>query len=150
MLGWFSLVLLVLMMTVPPLVYQYSTSLAEALPQKPTSVLSEAEATELWNRVEDCDPEECASITPCWVYRWLVAGYINDHFRKIDRDIVYHDISRMASKIAISHMRSNDVNRKSMLWSHLTHTNLSIWLQRNWSDREVATKYSQINSRRDM
>jgi hypothetical protein len=144
---WTSVALVVLLMIAPLALYQHAIGLIDQLPQKPTYLLSEREAAELWASKEKCKPEECASITPYWAYRWLLVAVVNDYVHPIGADSLYQNASKMAGVIAITHMRNGHFKGKRMLWWHITHACLGIWVQRNWTANEIATKYSQINAK---
>jgi hypothetical protein len=76
----------------------------------------------------------------------LLFAVINEHVRPVAAETPYQNVSKMASRVAIAHMRNEHLKGKGMLWWHLTHTNLSIWVQRNWTPNEIASKYNQIGA----
>lgn len=134
---------LVIFLVVPLVVYKHAIDLVASMPEKPTMLLQENEVADLWASNEKCSMNECASITPYWMYRWLVMASFNDYVAPVSEDNVYRNYSKMASRIAINHLRNDQFIGKGMLWWHVTNVSLGIWLQRNWSPSEIATKYKQ-------
>lgn len=143
---WLVVSALLIVLIAPLALYKHAIGLVESMPEKPAILLSQEKVLELWALKETCKPEECASITPYWIYRWLLAAVINDYVASVEVELPYRNISRMASQISIDHMRIGNFNGKGMLWWHLTHACLGIWVQRNWGAMEIATKYSSIHS----
>jgi hypothetical protein len=138
-------IVLVVMLVFPLGLYKYTISLVERMPEKSSIELSQTQAIELWVSKEKCSPNECASTTPYWIYSWLVAALVNDFVIPINTETLDDRLSKMSSQIALQHLREVNFKGKGMLWWHLTHLNLSIWLQRNWSANEIASKY-KLNS----
>jgi hypothetical protein len=143
---WLMAGVLLILLIVPLILYEHSMRLLDEMPDKPKILLAQQETDELWASQEVCEPEECASITPYWIHRWLVVAIINDYITPMELNAVYENVSKMASQIAIHHMREGHFKGRGMLWWHLTHAYLGIWLQRNWSIKEIATKYRLINA----
>ena len=144
--AWISTGIFIVVLSAPLIVYQHALGLVDGFPQKSNLPLSEGEAAELWGAKEKCKPEQCASITPYWIYRWLSMAIINDNIYQIDTNVPYQNVSVMASRVAITYMREGHFKGKGMLWWHLTHACLGIWVQRNWSANEIASKYKQIKA----
>jgi hypothetical protein len=145
-LAWLSTIFIVLVLVLPLALYQYTVSLLEKMPEKSNVKLSDIQSDEVWMSQEKCSVEECASITPYWIYKWLAVALVNDLITFKDSEAPYDNVSNMCSKIAIQHLRQSHFKAKGMLWWHLTHANLSIWLQRNWSANEISSKYISSNS----
>ena len=137
---------LFVLLIVPLALYQHSIGLLDTMPTKAETELPKEEADKLWAANEDFKPDECASITPYWLYRWLVVAIINDYITRMQVNSAYSNVSKMASRIAIYHMRQGHFHGKGMLWWHITHAFLGIWLQRNWSTSEIVAKYKAINA----
>lgn len=132
----------------PWYLYHRSLSLLISYPE-PTVVsdLSQSELEAYWKTIEPkADIESLGSSTPYWFYSWLVAAISNDYF---DFQIVdpYAQASVMTSQIALNHMssgvRSNA--KHSMLWRHLLHASLSIYIQRSWSAKEIVNTHKAID-----
>jgi len=143
---WTIATFLLVLLVLPLLLYNYSLSLLETMPEKPTIHITHQRAQELWSSRERCTPQDCASTTPYWPYRWLAAGAIDDSTTPMNLDAAYENMSTMASQVAIHHMRQVHFSGSGMLWWHITHTYLTIWLQRNWSTNEIASKFREIGS----
>jgi len=134
------------MLVFPLGMYKYTISLVEKMPEKTNIGLSQAQAIELWKSKEKCLPDQCASITPYWIYSWIVTALVNDLVTPVITDSLNDRLSIMSSQIALQHLRDGNFKGKGMLWWHLTHLNLCIWLQRNWSAYEIASKYTSNNA----
>lgn len=134
-----------LLITAPLAVYSFSLSLLDTMPSKPQNItVTKEQLAEQWMRTEPTVKlENVANISPYWIYYWLVANIFNNEYsdKKLDP---YDNISAMASEIAIHHMRESKVKEDSMLWWHLLHSNLAIWLQRNWRAEEILIKYQTL------
>ncbi|MFC3153171.1 hypothetical protein ACFOEK_19185 [Litoribrevibacter euphylliae] len=93
------------------------------------------------------DQVRYSQITPYWVYDWLVAAVLHDYLG-INKSDPYSKISIMASSIAIHHMLMGSTMDKPSgnLWWHLLHVSLGIYIQRNWSAKDIVVKYRAINS----
>jgi len=139
--AWLTATVLMLFLCAPLLVYQHTLGLVDPLPTKPTALLSQRQVDQMWAARESCSQEVCASITPYWIYGWLTVAIVNDFIYRLDTMAPYDNVSRMASQIAIQHMRSGKFKGRGMLWWHLTHVCLGIWLQRNWTPSEIATEF---------
>ncbi len=145
-LAWVGVGVFLFLLALPLAVYKHTLSLLDKMPSKPEVYLTQQKVDELWALHEICKPKECASISPYWVYRWLFVATINDNLTPMDLNAAYRNVSKMASQIAISHMRQGHFSKVKTLWWHLTHAYLGIWLQRNWSAKEIAAKYKLINA----
>ena len=144
--GWVSVGIFLFLLVLPLVVYKYTLSQLDEMPKKSEIQLSQQEVNELWALHETCNPKKCRSISPYWVYRWLIVATINDNVTSIEPNTTYSNVSKMASQIAISHMRERHTAKVKILWWHLTHVYLGIWLQTNWSADEIAAKYTSINA----
>lgn len=135
----------VLLITAPLVVYSYSLSLLNTMPSKPQNItVTKEQLSEQWVAIEqNVTLENVNNITPYWIYIWYVADVINDSFSRKKLD-PYDSISAMTSEIAIHHMRETEVKTNGMLWWHLLHANLGIWLQRNWEPEEILVKYKTL------
>ena len=133
----------------PPLTYNYALSLLDVMLEKAEVItISEKELKDRWAENEPkASLLHFNSITPYWFYKWIVAATVSDSMSRFNID-PYQNASLMASKIAITHMRdtSADKNTNGMLWWHILHGSLSIYIQRNWTAEEIVIKYSVINS----
>ncbi|MEN8219377.1 MAG: hypothetical protein ABFS56_24080 [Pseudomonadota bacterium] len=140
-----AMALVVAIIIIPPALYFYTLSMLEGMPVRPSNIsLTQAQLNELWeNNEKYSSVSDIGSITPYWIYKWLIPVMVNDYFSYSGID-PYKNMSRMASAIAIHHMRTNQVKTKGMGWWHLLHVNLSIWLQRHWTPKEIAIKSSEI------
>ena len=141
-----SILLISLLAVAPLALYSYTLGLLSEMPKYSTQELSEKEASEMWVSNEHCTPSQCSSITPYWIYRWLFGAVTNDLVTPVETGAIYSNVSKMASQVAIYHMRQGHVKDKGMGWWHLTHINLSIWLQRNWEAKYIAAKFIEINA----
>lgn len=133
-------------LALPPALYFYTIDLVDVMPEKPNVLLSQGEVSRLWRENERCSHEVCSSTTPYWINRWLITALISDNLYKISPDRLQENTSVMASKIALTHMRSGHFKGSGMLWWHLTHAFLGIWVQRNWEENEIASKYAKIDA----
>ena len=139
-------IVFVAMLVFPLALYKYTISRVEKMPEKSSIELSQTQAIELWSSKEKCSPNECASTTPYWIYSWLAMALVNDFVVRINTEALDDRLSKMSSQIALQHLREGNFKGKGMLWWHLTHLNLSIWLQRNWSANEIASKFTSNNA----
>jgi hypothetical protein len=129
--------------------YYYTLSLLNTYPEQVAGVKIEGDQLQAqWQANEpNLSISGLDEVTPYWIYRWLVVAILNDYFSVKDLD-PYGNVSLMASKIAIHHMRVADVkgNLKGMLLWHLLNVNLGIWIQRHWTAEEILVKYNEIYS----
>ena len=144
--AWLFFSVLVAMLFFPLGMYTYTINLVEKMPEKSNIGLSQAQAIELWKSKEKCSPDQCASITPYWIYSWIFTALVNDLVTPVNTDSLNDRLSIMSSQIALQHLREGNFKGNGMLWWHLTHLNLCIWLQRNWSAYEIASKYTSNNA----
>jgi len=143
---WLMIGVLFILLIAPLVLYQHSMRLIDTMPVKAEASLTRQEIDKLWATREDCNPEECASITPYWLYRFLMDALIKEFTTLEEPNAACGNLSKMASRIAVNHLRQSHLKRKQMLWWHLTHAFLSIWLQRNWTAGEIAEKYMAIDA----
>jgi len=140
------LLVFVIVIAVPPLTYNYALSLIDDMPDKSEVIIISEK--EIWAENEPkANRLNFNSITPYWFYKWLVSAAISDSLLWGNID-PYQNCSLMASKIAITHMRDTAADKKTngMLWWHILHSSLSVYIQRNWTAEEIAIKYGVINS----
>ena len=137
--------LIVLM--IPPALYVYTTrTMIDEVPIKESNKLGDNDVLEEWKSIEKCLPEDCASITPYWIYRWAAMAIINDSINPLDSFNAYANVSKMAGAVAIHWMRSGHFKGQGMGWWHLTHALLGIYIQRNWKANEIVLSYKAINT----
>lgn len=143
---WLGVLLAVILLVAPLAVYWQGLKMIDEMPQKPINQLTQDEVNAIWASKEICEPEECRSITPFWFYRWLIVAYVNDFIRPVEVDAAYHNYSKMAGHIANNYLRAGHFKKSNhrMMWWHFTNICLTIWIQRNWSEGEIATAYKQI------
>ena len=139
-------VISMIVLVTPPALYFHTINLVDVEPDKAEKSLTQSEVDQLWGENEHCSPVVCSGTTPYWIYRWLVTAVISDNITKLNPDTLQYNMSVMASQIALSHIRAGHFKGKGMLWWHLTHTFMGIWLQRNWSANEISAKYVEINA----
>ena len=143
----FSLMALTFILIFPPFLYFHGTrNLLTTLPNKEHPTLEEAVAKQIWKYEETCTPVECSSITPYWLYRWLGVAIISDNITNLDISSAYGNVSSMSSAIAFNWVSSGNYKGKGNFWWHLTSATLSIYIQRNWSVREITTAYRAISA----
>jgi len=136
---------LVIAIITPLVLYFYSLTLINEKPKKILAKEFNCESLEkIWNDKETGTWKQCSSITPYWIYRWILVAIINDYIISIDSKILSNNISVMASQIAINHLRQGNFRGKGMLWWHLTNMSLCIWIQRNWMACEIVAKYKTV------
>ncbi len=99
------MIVFIVLMILPLIIYKYSLSLLDEMPIKPVIMLIPTEVGELWSNKEICTEEQCASITPYWIYRWVFVALVNDNITRIDLKSLYENTPKMASHVAIYHMR---------------------------------------------
>ncbi len=145
-LAWVIVGVFLFLLALPLVAYKHTLSLLDEMPNKSDIILTQQEIDVIWSSNETCSTKECESISPYWVYRWILVATINDYVMPIEPNLAYSNVSKMASQIAISHMRQGHIKRVKMLWWHMTHAFLGIWIQRNWSANEITTKYQGINA----
>ncbi|CAA0123354.1 Uncharacterised protein [BD1-7 clade bacterium] len=140
---------LALIIGLPLYVYNESLSLLTIYPEPIAETnISNQEISAYWKEHEPkVDQVKYSQITPYWIYDWLAAAVLHDHLG-INKTDPYSKVSIMASRIAIHHMRMGATTNKpsGMLWWHILHVSLGIYIQRNWSAKEIVVKYRAINS----
>jgi hypothetical protein len=144
-----SLFVLVMIAVLPWIVYSYSLSLVEGRPTPPSTNLSVDELNRVWNENErDLRKEDLADVTPYWIYKFIVYSFANDSLGiEITDKQLTAGMSNMAGFVSIWYLRDEHFRGKGMLWWHITHTSLGIWLQRNWSPEELTTSYIAFKDR---
>jgi hypothetical protein len=135
-----------MVVSVPLLVYFHAIGRLSEMPQKAPGSLTVSEFERLWIEHEKIQPGEIAGITPYWIYRWILGALINDYITPIETEVIYGNVSTMASEVAMRHMRRTGHETRGMLWWHVTHASLSIWIQRHWSAQEIAAKYEATSA----
>ncbi len=135
----------VLVAILPWLVYAYSLTLIDGRPDRPIKLLDNDEMEKIWKDSENNLTESnLGKISPYWYYKFLAcaSGMIT-----CSEDDLMHNNSRMASFVALWYLRESHYKGKGALWSHISAASLSIWLQRNWSPRELASSYAEGKGR---
>lgn len=143
-----TLFVLIFMVGAPLYLYNKSLSYLNSFPEPiESSSLTKKEVSDYWKSTEPkVALETYSSITPYWIYSWLVSAIANDYLGYSEMDAYAHT-SVMAGSIAINHMRTkgNLKNIEGMFWWHLLHSSLAVHIQRNWSAEEIVDKYRAIN-----
>jgi hypothetical protein len=139
----------VVVAALPWIVYSYYLSLVDGRPTPPNTNLPVDELNRVWSENEkDLRKENLGDITPYWFYKFIVYAFANDSLGiKITDKQITAGMSEMAGFVAIWYLRDGNFKGKGMLWWHITHTSLGIWLQRNWSPEQLATSYIVWNDR---
>ena len=109
---WSGVILLVTFLLLPLIIYNYSLGLVDTMPEKSDIQLTEKKVEEIWLTNEKCTAEECASITPYWLYRWLATAIVNDYITPVDLGAAYENTSKMAFQVAIYHLRQGHFKGK--------------------------------------
>jgi hypothetical protein len=135
--------ILVIIATLPWIVYSYSLSLIEGRPSPMNTILSTEELDSVWGENEkDLSKKNLGDITPYWFYKFFVYGAANDSLGiKITEKQMSAGTSHMAGFLALWYLRDGNFNGKGMLWRHIAGASLGMWLQRNWSPEQLAASY---------
>ena len=131
----------------PLVIYKITNDQIEK-PAKPSVLIESTEVKGYWvenDHVELVD--DISSITPYWIYKWFFVSMVEEQLENSGITIKVNNISRMAGLIALNHLRNSDFRHEigGMLNWHMTNINLGIWIQRNWSAIEIASKHKEIN-----
>ncbi len=145
-LGIVIIIIVLFIILLPIFVYYNALSYIDNYPQKVSSSITETDFEKKWELYEpNIDIDEFHKLTPYWMYKWLMGGILSCSNENIN-EFPFTDMSIMASKIAIYHMRETNVveNTKVSATWHVVHMNLSIWIQRNWNKKEILSYYENI------
>ncbi|MDY6857496.1 MAG: hypothetical protein SWO11_22885 [Thermodesulfobacteriota bacterium] len=143
----FILIAIFLVAIAPLAVYKLTLSNVDK-PVRPTILISGDDLLEYWakyDHVENID--DISNTTPYWIYKWLIVAIFEKQIKDRGFTIEINNISKMAGLIALNHLRESDFKPSTggMLNWHMTSINLGIWIQRNWSAIEIASKHKEIN-----
>lgn len=147
-----SILLSLLLLTIlglPIYIYTDSLSKLNSFPEKPYPIdMNDDQLVNQWaNHEKKATIKNYDSITPFWLYKWLGMAILHDYFHIKSFD-AYTNVSSMAGQIAITHMRKSTSLKHRLKMSdwHILHISLSIYIQRNWSAKEILAKYNEIDS----
>ncbi len=136
----------------PWLLYFYTLSFLDVLPEPATNALTVEEQDKIWNENEtNLDINNFNSITPYWFYRFLSMAIINDVFRiKVSEKDLTGNMSRIAGRIALDYSRAGHFHRgeaRGMAIWHVTNMSLTIWIQRNWTSQEAIWTFKATSAK---
>lgn len=139
--------LTILVFLLPMGIYWHTLGFVNPKPVKPTELIIRSKLRIYWEKHDLSNIDKVSSITPYWMYYFLFVVVAHDYFKYDGIKPLYSKVSKMAGMIAIAHMREGyyDRDKRSMLWWHLTHISLSIWIQRHWEPIEIVSKYQQMS-----